>query len=232
MKTISIVIPCFNEEKTIGIVLEKVIEAKVFGLKKEIVVVDDGSTDQTKKVLKKYQEKIKIINLKNNRGKGAALRRGFLETKGDIVLVQDADLEYEPKEYETLIEAIVLGKADVVYGSRFTGDKAHRVIYFWHAVMNKVLTWLSNVMTDINLTDMETGFKAFKGDIIRNLAPKLESERFGIEPEMTAKLSKIKNIRFYEVGISYFGRTYEEGKHIKWQDGVKAVWEIIKYNLF
>lgn len=231
-KKISIVIPCYNEVKTIRQLLEKVEKAKVFGLDKEMIVVDDGSVDGTRMILMNFKKNksYKIILHKVNIGKGGALKTGFKKSTGDIVLVQDADLEYDPDEYELLLEPIIKDKADVVYGSRFMGGKPHRVVYYWHSVMNSFLTTFSNMLTNINLTDMETCYKVFRGNIVRMVANKLEANRFGFEPEITARLSKIKNIRFYEVGISYYGRTYQEGKHINWVDGLKAIWEIFKYN--
>jgi glycosyltransferase involved in cell wall biosynthesis len=231
-RTVSIIIPCFNESRTIVELLNRVRAAATLGLKKEIIVVEDGSTDDTRKVLKKYRYPIKLILNRDNQGKGAALKSGFLLSRGDVVLVQDADLEYDPEEYHLLLEPIVSGKADVVYGSRFMGDRPHRVVYYWHAVLNHFLTTFSNMLTNINLTDMETCYKAFDGRLLRSLAPSLESPRFGFEPEITAKIAKIPGIRFYEVGISYYGRTYQEGKHIRWLDGLKAVWQVIKFNVF
>lgn len=232
-KKLSVVIPCYNESKTIEELVKKVLAANSCGLEKEIIIVDDGSKDGTRDILDKYIKNIdfKIIIHKKNSGKGGALKTGFAQTTGDIVLIQDADLEYDPSEYPILLSPIIENRADVVYGSRFMGGRPHRVVYYWHSVMNSFLTTFSNMMTNINLTDMETCYKVFKGDIIRKIAPKLESQRFGFEPEITAKLSKIKNIRFYEVGISYYGRTYDEGKHINWRDGLKAFWEIFKYNV-
>ena len=233
-RKLSIVIPCYNEKRTITELLQKVLKADSCGLKKEIIIVDDGSRDGTRKILEKYRTRknFKIIFQKKNMGKGAALRTGFLQSTGDIVLIQDADLEYDPGEYPLLLDPIISNRADVVYGSRFMGGRPHRVVYYWHSVMNNLLTIFSNMMTNINLTDMETCYKVVKGDIIRGLAPSLQSNRFGFEPEITARLSKIKGIRFYEVGVSYYGRTYNEGKHINWIDGLKAIWEIIKYNVF
>lgn len=232
-KKLSIVIPCYNENKTIEELIAKVLAADSSCLKKEIIIVDDGSKDGTRDILEKYKNNndIKIIFHKKNSGKGGALKTGFAETTGDIVLIQDADLEYDPSEYPILLTPIIENRADVVYGSRFMGGRPHRVVYYWHSVMNSILTTLSNMMTNINLTDMETCYKVFKGDIIRKIAPNLESKRFGFEPEITAKLSKLKNISFYEVGISYYGRTYDEGKHINWKDGVRAIYEIFKFNL-
>lgn len=233
-KKLSIVIPCYNEERTIKEILSKVLKAKCFGMRKEIIVVDDGSTDKTKKILKSYQSKnnFKIVFHTKNIGKGGALKTGILQSSGDIVLIQDADLEYDPEEYPVLLEPIINNKADVVYGSRFLGGRPHRVLYFWHSLMNHWLTTFSNMLSGINLTDMETCYKVIRGDLIRNLAPKLGSKKFGFEPEVTARLAKIKKVRFYEVGISYYGRTYSEGKHINWLDGIHAIWEIIKYNVF
>ena len=235
-KTLSIIIPVYNEKEFIEKTIERVFKADSLGLKKEIIVVDDASTDGTDKILKKMERKykdknFKVIYKKKNEGKGAALKEGFLASKGDIVLVQDADLEYNPDDYPRLLEPFLKNKADVVYGSRFISDRPHRVLYFWHYVANSLLTTLSNAFTNLNLTDMETGYKVFKGELIRTLAPKLESKRFGFEPEITARIAKIKGIRIYEVGISYWGRTYEEGKKIGWKDGIRAVWEIVKYNL-
>lgn len=232
--TLSIIVPCYNEAKTIQTIILKILKSNSLGLKKEIIIVDDGSTDETRIILKKYQSRknFKIIFQKQNQGKGAALKTGITKSTGDIVLVQDADLEYDPEEYPVLLEPIINNKADVVYGSRFLGGRPHRVLYFWHSLMNHWLTTFSNMLSGINLTDMETCYKVIRGDLIRKLAPKLESQKFGFEPEITAKLAKIKEVRFYEVGISYYGRTYSEGKHINWLDGIRAIWEIIKYNLF
>jgi len=233
-KTLSIIIPCYNEAKTIQEIILKVLKADSLGLKKEIVIVDDGSIDKTREILSKYKEKknFNIIFHKKNTGKGCALKTGLLESSGDIVLIQDADLEYDPQDYPNLLKPIINNKADVVYGSRFLGGRPHRVLYFWHSLMNRLLTTFSNMLSNINLTDMETCYKVMKGDLIRELAPKLESKKFGFEPEVTAKLAKIKEVRFYEVGISYYGRTYREGKHINWLDGIRAIWEIIRYNVF
>lgn len=233
-KKISIIIPCYNEQATIEKILEKVMKAAVCGLEKEVILIDDYSRDGTKEILKKYEKKrgFKVIYHKKNEGKGAALRDGISRSTGDVVLVQDADLEYDPGEYELLLEPILTDRADVVYGSRFMGGRPHRVVYYWHYVMNKFLTTLSNMLTNLNLSDMETCYKVFKGKLIRELGKKLSANQFGFEPEVTARVAKIKGIRVYEVGISYYGRTYEEGKHINWRDGVKAIFEIIKYNLW
>jgi len=183
------------------------------------------------KLKTKYKGKLQVLNKKVNHGKGAALKAGFKKTTGDVVIIQDADLEYSPSDYDILLEPFVKYNADVVYGSRLNIYRPHRVMYFWHSVANNLLTIFSNMFTNLNLSDMETGFKCFRGDLIRKIAPEIRSKRFGFEPEITARIVKIKGIRFYEVGISYEGRTYEEGKKIGWKDGVKAIWEILKYNL-
>lgn len=235
-KLLSIVIPAYNEEKFIADVVKHVFKAKAHGLKKEIIVVDDASCDTTPQILKKLEKKygknnLKIIYAQKNSGKGHALKTGFLNTKGDIVVIQDADFEYSPSEYERLLEPFFKDDADVVYGSRLVSDRSHRVLYFWHYLANKTLTTFSNIFTNLNLTDMETGYKVFRGDIIRKIAPSLESNRFGFEPEVTAKLAKLKSLKFYELGISYQGRTYSEGKKITWKDGVKALWQILRFNL-
>jgi len=233
MKKISIIIPCFNEESTIKTIINEVIKAKCHSLRKEIIVVDDGSTDSTPKVLNKIKTKnIKIVRHKINKGKGAAFRSGFKKASGDIVLIQDADLEYDPNEYELLIKPILDGRADVVYGSRLMSSKPHRVLYYWHSVGNKLLTSFSNMFTNLNLSDMETGYKIFRKDVLTKIVPNLTSDRFGFEPEITAQISKINGLRIYEVGISYFGRTYTEGKKITWKDGLSAFWYVIKFNLF
>ena len=241
-KSISIIIPVYNEEKYIEKVIKKAIAADSSGLKKEIIVVDDGSTDDTTKILKNIEKKIqrksasrsasiRFCYKSKNQGKGAALKMGFLKSTGDLVLIQDSDLEYDPNNYLKLLEPFLNYEADVVYGSRFISDRPHRVLYFWHFVGNFILTTLSNMFTNLNLTDIETGYKVFRGDLIRKIAPKLRSKRFGFEPEITARIAKIKKLKIYEVGISYYGRTYKEGKKIRWQDGLKAIWEIVKYNL-
>lgn len=226
---ISVVIPCYNEKDTIEEIVLAVRAAPV--PEKEIIVVDDGSSDGTIPVLK---EKIavlvdKIIFHECNRGKGAALRSGFQAASGEIVLVQDADLEYDPQEYPLLLDPIQSGKADVVYGSRFMGGRAHRVVYFWHMVGNRFLTLLSNMLTNLNLTDMETCYKAFRREVLAKIA--IEEDHFGFEPEITAKVAK-SGCRVFEVGVSYNGRTYEEGKKIGWRDGFRAIYAIVKYNLF
>ena len=228
---ISVIIPCYNEEKFITEILHRVSKA-VAKWEHEIIVIDDCSTDGSKSVINSVVlSKIIIIEHKKNLGKGAALRSGIKHSSGDIVLVQDADLEYDPAEYEKLISPIVDGFADVVYGSRFRSGNVGRVLFFWHSLGNKFLTFLSNMFTNLNLTDMETCYKVFKGEVIRSVL--IEENRFGFEPEITAKISKIRpRLRIYEVGISYYGRTYEEGKKITWRDGFRALYSIIKYNLF
>jgi glycosyltransferase involved in cell wall biosynthesis len=234
-KKVSIIIPVFNEEKFIAKTIDKVIKANALNLKREIIIVNDGSTDKTKNIISKIignKKNIVLINQIKNIGKGAALKRGFLKSTGDIVLIQDADLEYDPVDYPLLIRPFIENDVDVIYGSRFISNQPRRVLFYWHYLANIFLTTLSNVFTNLNLTDMETGFKVFKGNIIRQLAKNLQSKRFGFEPEITAKISKIKNIKIYEVGISYFGRTYKEGKKIGLKDAIKTVWEIIKFNLF
>lgn len=226
---LSVVIPCFNEAGTICSVVEAVKASPVKNC--EIIIVDDCSTDGTREILRsRIEPKVdKIIYHPKNRGKGGALRTGFAVATGDIVIVQDADLEYDPQEYPIVIAPILRDKADVVFGSRFAGGKPHRVVYYWHMVGNRFLTMLSNMFTNINLTDMETCYKAFRREIIQSI--KIEESRFGFEPEITAKVAKM-GCRIYEVGISYYGRTYKEGKKIGWKDGIRAIICIIKYNLF
>ena len=223
---LSIIIPCYNEKYTIKKLIEAVKKCSVED--KEIIVVDDFSKDGTREILKDIND-IKTIYHSSNKGKGACLRTGFKMANGDICVVQDADLEYDPKEIPILIEPILNNKADVVFGSRFQSGRPHRVVYFWHRVGNGILTLFSNLFTDLNLTDMETCYKAFKTEIIKSI--NLRENRFGFEPEITAKISK-RNLRIYEVGISYYGRTYEEGKKIGWKDGIRAMYCIVKYNLF
>lgn len=226
---LSVVIPCYNELSTIEEIVDLVKEHAP--LKTEIIIVDDFSTDGTRDLLKSKPKNWvdKLIFQEKNQGKGAALRTGFAHATGDYVIVQDADLEYSPKEYGKLLQPILDGKADVVFGSRFSGGESHRVVYFWHMVANQLLTLLSNMMTNINLTDMETCYKLFRKEVLDQI--RVEENRFGFEPEITAKVAKLK-CRIYEVGISYYGRTYEEGKKIGWKDGVRAVYAILKYNLF
>jgi glycosyltransferase involved in cell wall biosynthesis len=228
---LSIVIPVYNEEKTIDNILARIEAVDLGNLQKEIILVDDFSTDKTREILKKYEPKYKIIYHDKNKGKGAALRAGFKEATGDIVLIQDADLEYNPAEYPNLLQPILEDKADVVYGSRLMTMSAHRVLFFWHSLGNKFLTLFSNILTNLTLTDMETCYKVFTKEVLGKILPKLESNRFGIEPELTARFANNK-FRIYEVGISYSGRTYQEGKKINWKDGLAAIWHIIRFNLF
>lgn len=225
---ISIIIPVFNEQNTICEILEKVLLQKQ--LEKEIIVIDDNSTDETKKLLKdNFSEHIILIENEKNYGKGYCIKKGIKKASGEIIIIQDADLEYDPSDYNSLLNPIIKNKADVVYGSRFIGDSEKRVLFFWHRIGNLFLTLLSNAFTNLNLTDMEVGYKAFRTKTIKDI--KLLENRFGFEPEITAKISK-KKLRIFEVGIKYYGRTYEEGKKINWKDGIAAIYCIFKYNLF
>ena len=228
--TVSIVIPCFNEVHTLEDLLAVVRAAPV--KKKQIIVVDDASTDGTTELIRdRLVERIDtVIHHEQNQGKGAALRSGIAAATGDIVIIQDADLEYDPEEYPNLIKPILDNKADVVYGSRFLGHAPHRVLYFWHYVGNRLLTLASNMFTNLNLSDMETCYKVFRRELIQSV--RIEENRFGFEPEITAKMARIPGIRIYEVGISYYGRTYAEGKKIGWKDGIRAIYCILKYGLF
>lgn len=231
---LSIVIPVFNEEATIHLILDRIKGTQLVNeIEKEILIINDCSNDNTKGAIENYISKNESLNIQYfehsvNQGKGAALHTGIKNATGEYLVIQDADLEYDPNEYNDLLKPIILGFADVVYGSRFMGSNPHRILFFWHTVGNKFLTVLSNMLTNLNLTDMETCYKMFRTDIIQGI--KLKEKRFGFEPEVTAKVSRVPKIRIYEVGISYFGRTYEEGKKIGWKDGLRAIYCILKYN--
>lgn len=236
MKTLSIVIPAYNEAATIHLILNKVAEVELLGgMSKEVIVVDDASKDGTWKVLNEYQsqhpeQNLQLFQHPVNQGKGAALHTGIQQATGEVTVIQDADLEYDPHEFNLLLDPIYRDVADVVYGSRFMGGNPHRILFFWHSIGNKFLTFLSNMFTNLNLTDMETCYKMFRTDVLQGL--KLKEKRFGFEPEVTAKMVRVPKIRIYEVGISYYGRTFEEGKKIGWKDGFRAIYCILKYNLF
>lgn len=234
--TLSIIIPVYNEEKTIHLILNKIKEVKLTNnITKQIIITNDCSSDNTNEAIKSYIEKNTDINIQlfehnKNQGKGAAIRTGIGKASGEIVVIQDADLEYDPNEYNDLLNPFLNANADVVYGSRFIGGNPHRILFFWHTIGNKFLTFLSNALTNLNLTDMETCYKMFKRELIQSIV--IKENRFGFEPEITAKIAKIKDVKIYEIGISYYGRTYSEGKKINWKDGFRAIWCILKYNLF
>ena len=235
-KKLTIIVPCYNEEKYIYLALQKIVDAKLpDGIAKEIIVINDGSTDATNSEIKNFKNQydsvdIKLIDHTANIGKGSCIVKGIEIATGDYILIQDADLEYDPRDYNKMLLLLIEDRADVVYGSRFRGSEPHRVLFFMHTIGNKFLTFLSNLFTQLNLTDMECGYKMFRADILKNI--KLKEKGFGFEPEITAKISRLKNVRIYEVGVSYYGRTYAEGKKIKWPDGFRALYCILKYNLF
>jgi glycosyltransferase involved in cell wall biosynthesis len=236
MATLSIIIPAYNEGKTIHLILEKVRAVELINnMVKEIIIVNDCSKDNTEEAISAYQQlhpdfPIRCLKHEINSGKGAALHTGIKHATGDYLIIQDADLEYDPEEYNILLKPIINGFADIVYGSRFIGGKPHRILFFWHSIGNRFLTKISNMFTNLNLTDMETCYKLFKREMIQNIP--LREKRFGFEPEVTAKISRIKEARIYEVGISYYGRTYADGKKISWKDGFRAIYCILKYGLF
>ena len=239
IKRLSIIIPVYNEEKTITLILDRINEVKLIrNIEKEVIIVNDCSNDNTEQIIQNYISNnshltinyFKYLKHSTNQGKGAAIHTGISEATGEYLLVQDADLEYDPGEYNILLKPIVLGSADVVYGSRLMGGNPHRILFFWHSIGNRVLTFFSNMLTNLNLTDMETGYKLFRTDIIQRI--QLHEKRFGFEPEVTAKVAMVPGIRIYEVGISYYGRTFAEGKKIGWKDGIRAIYCILKYGLF
>jgi glycosyltransferase involved in cell wall biosynthesis len=236
IKKLSIIIPVYNEEKSVHLILDKVLSVELInGIEKELIIVNDCSTDKTGEVLERYvyehkSDDIKLFHHEVNKGKGAALHTGISKATGEYLIIQDADMEYDPNEYNKLLRPVIDGFADVVYGSRFEGGNPHRILFFWHSIGNKFLTFLSNMFTNLNLTDMETCYKMFDTKTIQSL--NLKENRFGFEPEVTAKISRVKGIRIYEVGISYYGRTFEDGKKIGWKDGMRAIYCILKYNIW
>ena len=233
---LSIIVPAYNEARTIHLILDRVLEVELLnGIKKELILVNDCSTDDTETILQKYIQShtdadIQYFKHEVNKGKGAAIHTGIQKATGEYLIIQDADLEYDPEEFNLLLKPVVRGFADVVYGSRFLGGNSHRILFYWHSIGNKFLTRLNNMFTNLNLTDMETCYKLFRTSIIQGI--ELKEKRFGFEPEVTAKIARVPKIRIYEVGISYYGRTYEEGKKIGWKDGFRAIFCILKYNLF
>ena len=236
LNKLSIVIPCYNEEKTIHLILDKIRQVVLLNnIEKEFIVINDCSSDKTRESIENYFIKFtdldyKIFTHEANKGKGAAIHTGIANATGDYLIIQDADLEYNPNEFNLLLQPVVDGFADIVFGSRFMGGNPHRILFFWHSIGNKFLTAISNIFTNLNLSDMETCYKLFRTDIIQGI--KLKEKRFGFEPEVTAKISRVKNARIYEVGISYYGRTYDDGKKIGWRDGLWAIWCILKYNIW